>query len=628
MCGIAGNVSFGGLPTVNDETLQTMVDTLIHRGPDESGRDIYQNVAMGMRRLSIIDLAGGSQPIYNSDRTIWTVYNGEIYNYRELRQELRSLGYRFTTDTDTEVIVHGYQEWGAQLAYRLNGMFAIAIHDIRNEKILLIRDQLGIKPLFYMFDGQNLCFGSEIKALLASRRVSRELNTTALVDFMSWEYIPGKNTLFKSIRKLEAGHYIEVDLNQPKVDPKCYWDIPLSGEIEDSFSDRDWQEAIDQQIRKSTKAQMVSDVPLGAFLSGGVDSSLITANMPGSKTFSIGFEDPSYNELEWASLVSEYLGVDHHSEIIVPDALGLFSQLMHFMEDPIGDFSIFPTYLVSKLARKHVTVALSGDGGDELFGGYETYLAQGMASKYNLIPGFIRRGIIEKSINSLKPTVKKKGLINKAKRFLEGFEQPTSLKHTRWRIFLSEIMRQQLFQPDVLDSVEHSAEDHIERLFSKARNLTPLNQCLYTDVKSYLVDNILTKVDRMSMAVSLETRVPFLDPDLVELAFKMPDRLKVSENQTKVLLKKVASKYIPKKAIYRPKEGFSIPMKHWLNTEFSSVVDELLDTSKIRADGVFQASTIERLKTEHRRGVANHSHILWSIIVFQDWKVRWLGGQI
>ncbi len=624
MCGIAGVATFYNAPAIPQGLLAEMVNTLTHRGPDESGIAIHGSVAMGMRRLSIIDVDGGSQPIYNEDRTIWTVFNGEIYNFPQLKKELQDKGHIFLTNTDTEVIVHGYEEWGKNFPQHLNGMFAIALHDTNTNSFLLIRDHLGIKPLFYCFNKGEIVFGSEIKAVLQSKCVKKKLNMSGLGEFLAWEYIPGEATLFTSIKKLEAGTWITFDLANPRCQPKEYWDIPIPDENLEKLSERHWLEKVDSQIKKSTRMQMISDVPLGAFLSGGVDSSLIVASMGGAQTFSIGFDDPTYNELHWARKVADHLGVNHYGRIIQPNVLDLFDHLMHFMDDPIGDFSIFPTYLVSQLAREHVTVSLSGDGGDELFGGYETYLANHKANQFQKIPAFLRRYLIEPCINSLQPTAKKKGLINKAKRFVEGLQFDEGLSHARWRLFLGDFQKQRLFTEEALTQCDTESGRHIHNLFNKAGQRGPLNRSLYVDVKSYLVDNILTKVDRMSMAVSLEARVPFLDPDVVELAFQVPEKLKTSASQTKILLKKIATQYVPKECIYRPKEGFSIPIKHWLNNEFNPLMNELLSEQCIVADGIFDAKAISQLKLEHASGKVNHSHILWSLMIFHDWKRRWL----
>lgn len=622
MCGITGVAALQGSPHPSMEQLKTMCDSIYHRGPDQDGMHVQDGVAMGMRRLSIIDLSGGRQPIFNKDRTILTVFNGEIYNFRELRSELEARGYTFTTKTDTEVIVYAYEEYGINFPKYLNGMFAIALHDTVQKKLFLVRDHLGIKPLYYSFNQNYLVWGSEIKAILASGLVEKNLDLDALGEYFAWEYVPGKATLFKEIRQLEPGQMLEIDLNNPRCEPQTYWDIPPVPEIE--LSEEAWADRVEEQLKKSVNMQLVSDVPLGAFLSGGVDSSLVVALMGKAQTYSIGFDDPSYNELKWSEKVADHLKVEHINEIIKPNVLDLFDHLMYFLDDPIGDFSIFPTYLVSRLARKYVTVSLSGDGGDELFGGYETYLADDKARQYQRIPAIFRKNLIQPLIKSLRPRPAKKGLVNKAKRFIEGLENPLDLSHARWRIFAGDTVREELFTPEAFQELTTPSASHIVDLFKKAGDRQPQNRSMYVDVKSYLPDDILVKVDRMSMAVSLESRVPYLDPDLVELAFQIPDHLKVANGKTKTLLKKVAARHVPSECIYRPKEGFSIPIKNWLCNEFRPLMEELLSDQVIRDQGIFQVNTIKRLKQEHLAGTANHSHILWSLIVFQSWSKKWL----
>ena len=625
MCGIAGIAVFGDVPSPSYQLLKKMCDTIIHRGPDEEGMDIRDGVAMGMRRLSIIDLSGGSQPIFNEDRTIRVVFNGEIYNFKILRKELESRGHHFKTNTDTEVIVHAYEEYGKGFPNHFNGMFAFSLHDITKRKLFLVRDHIGIKPLFYSFNRNYVIWGSEIKALLASNLIKRELNIDALGQFLAWEYIPGEATLFKSIYKLEPAKMIEIDLDRPSCKPESYWDVPHKEEILNIRAE-EWEEQVDQKIRECVQMQLVSDVPLGAFLSGGVDSSLVVSAMSDARTFSIGFDDPTYNELKWARKVADHLNVQHVDDIIKPDIENLFERLMVFMDDPIGDFSIFPTYLVSHHARKHVTVALSGDGGDELFGGYETYVADQRSGQYTLIPSLIRHRFIEPFVRSLKPRPAKKGFINKAMRFVEGLEHPSDLSHARWRIFTRNGFRETVFTSEALNEITTHETSHIRKLFKEAGNRQSLNKCLYVDLKSYLCDNCLVKIDRMSMAVSLESRVPLLDKELVELAFRIPDQYKVANGKTKVLLKKIAAKHVPQECVYRPKEGFSIPIKNWLKTRLRPLMEELLNSKKIEQEGLFQSASIEKLKQEHLAGSANHSHILWSLMVFQDWRRRWLEG--
>lgn len=625
MCGIAGIAALNARQSPTIEQISPMCDAITHRGPDDCGYDIRDSVALGMRRLSIIDVVGGQQPIFNETGTILTVFNGEIYNFRELRRSLQSQGHVFSTQTDTEVIVHAYEQYGSDFPNHLNGMFAIALHDTVQKKLFLVRDHLGIKPLYYAYSDRYLVWGSEIKTILASGIVERSLDINALSQFLAWEYIPGEATLFQQIRKLKPGSLLEIDLRRPKCQPVTFWDIPPVGE-NFTLTAVDWEELVADKLKQAVQQQLVSDVPLGAFLSGGVDSSLIVAAMGKAKTFSIGFEDPSYNELGWAQRVADHLQVEHTSDVIKPEIAGLFEHLIYFMDDPIGDFSIFPTYLVSQLARQQVKVVLSGDGGDELFGGYETYLADEKARLYGRIPQVLRTQGIERLIHSLQPQAQKKGLVNKAKRFIEGIDHPEALSHARWRLFAGEIVQQTLLSQDAASAISQPIEDHILQLFQQAGKRQPLNRSLYVDVKSYLCDNILTKVDRLSMAVSLEARVPFLDRELVELAFRIPTQYKVRPGKTKSLLKNLAAQQVPPNCVYRPKEGFSIPIKQWLKTQFRPILEDYLQSDLLQQQGLFQAKTIELLKQEHFANQANHSHLLWSLIVFQAWYRRWFKG--
>ena len=626
MCGITGIAVLRGasLPTLPQ--LRMMCETILHRGPDDEGIDIRDRVGFGMRRLSIIDVAGGRQPIFNEDGSVRVVFNGEIYNYREMRRDLQSSGHLFRTNTDTEVIVHAYETYGEDFPQYLNGMFAIALHDIRERKLFLVRDHIGIKPLYYSYDDKYFVWGSEIKSLLASGLVEKSLDVDALGEFLAWEYVPGTRTLLKSVRKLEPATMIQMDLDSFSVKCRTYWDVPQIPEL-GKKTDAEWEETVDRKIGECVKRQLVSDVPLGAFLSGGVDSSLVVSLMGNAKAFSIGFDDPTYNELYWARRVATHLGVDHHDEIIKPDLVELFVNLMYYLDDPIGDFSIFPTYYVSRLARRHVTVALSGDGGDELFGGYETYLAEEKSQQYEKFPRSIRSRIIEPFVNSLKPRPGKKGLVNKAKRFVEGMAQPEGLLHGRWRVFAGEAVREDLFTEEARKKLLTPVSSHVLDLFKRAGDRQPINRCLYVDLKSYLCDNILVKVDRMSMAVSLEARVPYLDKEMVELAFLIPAILKAYRGKTKVLLKRVAARHIPQQCVYRPKEGFSIPIKQWLCTKMRPLMEEYLDGGHIANEGIFNPLAVERLKKEHLNGFANHSHILWSLIVFHAWCKVWLNGK-
>lgn len=606
-----------------------MSTSLVHRGPDAEFMEIADSVGFAVRRLAVIDVAAGRQPLYNEDRTVRVIFNGEIYNFRELRSELESAGHVLSSSTDGEVLPHLWEEYGPQFTQRLNGMFAIALHDLRQKRLLMVRDRFGIKPLFIYRDSRSLLFASEIKALLASGRVTPELDLTALATFLAWEYVPGPRTLFKRITKLAPGSRLELDLESGESSVETWWDLAqetMRAGLDRPAPDadpREWEELVDYKIRQSVQSQLVSDVPLGSFLSGGVDSSLIAHAMGQPRAFTIGFSNPTYDETPWAELVARHLEVSHRVERLSPDALDLFDRLMQFMDDPIGDFSIFPTYLVSQLARDEVTVALTGDGGDELFGGYDTYVAQNLSRLWARIPEQFHSSLTYPLLARIRPRQAKKGWVNKAKRFAEGMQYPSHFGHARWRLFSDSAFLDQLIEPEIQQAIEQPIGDHIGRLRESADTLSPLKQSLYVDVYSYLVDNCLVKVDRMAMACSLEARVPMLDHELATIAFSLPDPLLVTGTQTKVLLKRVAARYLPRQCIYRPKEGFSIPLKDWLNRELGPLVDDLLDPAKLAAQGIFRPEIVDRLCREHRSGAANHSHRLWTLMVFEDWARRW-----
>jgi asparagine synthase (glutamine-hydrolysing) len=622
MCGIAGIVALAGAPPPELARLRAMAATLVHRGPDDEGALVLGAAGLAMRRLAIIDPAGGAQPMANRDGTVHVVSNGEIYDFRALRHELEGLGHRFASRSDTEVIVHAYEEWGIDFPCRLGGMFAIAVWDARRRRLVLCRDPLGVKPLFYAFSGGYLVFGSELGAVLASGLVPRTLDRDALAEFLCWEYVPGAGTLLGAVRKLEPGQRLVLEpAAAPRIDR--YWDVPGAPEERDVALD-EWVERVDATLAECVKSQLVSDVPLGAFLSGGVDSSLVVAHMGGARAFGIGFADPSYDELPWARRVAAHLGTPLDEEIVRPDVVGLFDHLMDHLDDPIGDFSIFPTFLVSRLARKHVTVVLSGDGGDELFGGYETYLAQGWWRLYRRLPGALRRSLVEPFVRSLQPRPEKKGLVNKMRRFVEGAALDPALGHARWRAFAGDALRHELLLPEVEASLTRPVVSHILALEARAAGRDAVNRALYVDLRSYLCDDILVKVDRMSMANSLEARVPYLDTRMVELAFRIPGELKVRRGTTKRLLKRVAARHLPAAWAERPKEGFSVPIKHWLGSELRPALGDLLSPERLRARGLFDLGAIARLRDEHLSGRENHSHLLWSLMVFEAWCRRWL----
>lgn len=624
MCGIAGVVRLAGGPSAEGAPLAAMCRTLVHRGPDDIGMHVTPDVALGMRRLAVIDVAGGRQPYRNEDGTVYCVFNGEIYNYRQLASGLRSRGHCLRSGADGEVIVHLWEEHGEEFLVHLNGMFAIALFDARTGQAVLARDRMGIKPLYVTETGGWLVFGSEIKAVLASGVATGGIDPVAVNEFLAWEYVPAPRTLLRGIEKLRPAELLRVSSSGVASRRSIWWSLPAGAAARDAgLTDDDWLDALDDRIATAVRRQMVSDVPVGAFLSGGVDSSLIVTAMGSSaRTFSIGFDDPSYNEAAWAERVAGHLGTRHTTEIIEPNVTELFDDLMHFMDDPIADFSIFPTYLVSRVAREHVTVVLTGDGGDELFGGYETYQAQRLARRWSRLPMAVRAAA-SAAASAVRPRPEKKGLVNMAKRFLEGADRAPELEHARWRCFVDGWLADRLLVPGV--SRAHTAEPatHILELFQEAGGRPPLDRQLYVDMKSYLAENCLVKVDRMSMACSLEARVPLLDHEVVELAFRLPEHLKLRPRITKPGLKRVAARHVPADCVYRPKQGFSVPIKHWLGGALRPRLEELLEPGAIRAEGMFDAPTVERLKQEHLGGRANHSHVLWGLMVFQEWKRRW-----
>ncbi len=623
MCGICGIIYREKKQRVDQAFLKKMCDVITHRGPDDEGTYVHQNIGLGMRRLSIIDLSTGKQPISNEDDAIWIVFNGEIYNHKSIRADLEKLGHRFKTQTDTEAIVHAYEEYGESCVQKLNGMFAFAIWDNRNHTLFLARDRLGIKPLYYLFDKNRFIFGSEIKSILQAGDVPKRIDLQALDHFLTFEFIPAPLSIFQDIKKLPPGHTLKLKNNEIWV--RSYWDVELKSN-EKALSQI--KQNLRELLQDAVKIRLMSDVPLGAFLSGGIDSSTIVALMSQVmdnpvKTFSIGFEDSTYNELKYARMIAEKFKTEHHEFIIKPDVVELADNLVKFLDEPFGDFSIFPTYLVSKKAREYVTVVLSGDGGDELFAGYDSYIADKIAKKYySRFPEQFRNGVVTSFFDLIPPSSKKKGLINKAKRFVEGMKLPHDLHHTRWMIFLQQAEKDLLYNSDVKSGIQEFDPFKFTRNYFanvSYNRSDEINKQMYVDLKMYLVDNILVKVDRMSMATSLEARVPFLDYRFVEFAATIPGEYKMQGRKTKVILKQAMEGLLPKEILYRGKEGFSIPIKNWLKKDLKPLMMETLAPEKIRREGFFNSDYIQKLIRQHLAGQENHSHRLWALIIFGRW---------
>jgi asparagine synthase (glutamine-hydrolysing) len=629
MCGIVGIIQHSPDRAVPRGDVERMVRTLNHRGPDEEGSVLLPGVALAMRRLSIVDLAGGQQPFANEDESIQVVANGEIYNFPDIKRELLARGHRFRSRSDIEVIVHAYEEYGPSFLNRLRGMFALALWDGRTRTLLAARDRAGEKPLYYTLTPNGLLLASEIKALLSRREVPREIDFEALDQFLTYEYIIAPRTIFAGIRKLPAAHYLTY--RDGEVNVFRYWDAAAVQPI--AWREADAVEAVRAKLRAAVRSQMMADVPLGLFLSGGIDSSAVAVllkDLPGAsevRSFSMGFSDGSYNELPYARQVAGLCGTRHYEGTVTPDVAALFARLVVHLDEPFADVSLFPTFLVSQMAREHVKVVLTGDGGDELFGGYDAYAAQALAARWEgLLPDAASRGA-DAVLSLLPPTRKKKGLVNKARRFVDGLANaPSNIAHYRWMTFLSPGAKQRLYTPRFREALTSAdAYQPVREALARAGTSDLLNRQLYADLSIYLADDILVKVDRMSMATSLETRAPFLDAEVMELAFSIPGDLKIRGGVRKYVLKEAVRGLVPDSILDRSKEGFSIPMKTWLRGELRPMMERLLDPDRLKAAGLFEAGEVSRLIREHVAGAANHAHVLFSMMVFEQWREGVLG---
>jgi|Deesub1362B_J571_1020462.scaffolds.fasta_scaffold00002_795 asparagine synthase (glutamine-hydrolysing) len=620
MCGICGIYGFSSLPLESREEVQRMNQSLRHRGPDDEGYYFDHQVALGMRRLSIIDLITGHQPIANEDETIWVILNGEIYNFRELRDSLIKKGHYFQTKSDTEVIVHLYEEKGIDFVEELNGMFALALWDKTKKIFLLLRDRVGIKPLHYTFYKDRLYFASEIKAILQTN-FPREMDVEALHQYFTFEYIPAPRTIFKNLYKLLPGHCLIIQNNSWRIEK--YWDITYNDSHLSSEEPTIITKAIRERLQESVQKRLVSDVPLGVFLSGGLDSSSVTAFMSQLvkepiKTFSIGFEEESFNELEYARLVARKFKTDHHEFIVRSNQVReLVPQLIKFLDEPLADASVIPTYIISRLAREFVTVALAGDGGDELFAGYDTYKAYKIAKFYRQLPAFLRNSIIKNIVKVLPASKKRLSFEFKAKKFISGIDYPPEVANYIWWGAYNPEIRQQL-----LAGSHPSPEDPYSPVYyhlNSCRAPDELTRLTYLDLKLYLQDDLLVKVDRMSMANSLEIRVPFLDHEFVEFVEQIPSSLKLKGLTTKYILKKAMAPLLPREILSRRKIGFDIPLGAWIKTELKDFVLDTLSSEALKKHGLFNQKFINKILSEHLDGKHNHRQLLWPLIIFQFW---------
>jgi asparagine synthase (glutamine-hydrolysing) len=619
MCGIHGLIHFDGAP-VESRWLTAMGDVTAHRGPDDEGQHIDRDCGIAMRRLSIIDLAGGHQPLSNTDGTLWLVCNGEIYNYRELRAELQAAGHQFKTQSDSEVLLHGYAAWGDEVVQRLNGMFDFALWDARVRRLLIGRDRLGVKPLYVMQDTKRLAFATEAKALLQLPGVRTGLNRDALADYLHLGYVPAPLSIFQGIRKLPPATLLSVQ--DGRVREWRYWRLP--DRVDRSAGESDWVERIRDGIQRSVRMQMVSDVPIGAFLSGGVDSSAVVAAMaqasPGQRirSYAIGFEGGSaeqlYNELPYARRVADLFGTEHHEILVKPDVVGLLPKLVWHLDEPIADSAFITTYLVSEFARRDVKVILSGVGGDELFGGYRRYLGDHYAQKFNALPGWARR--VASATAQRLPADRHSKWLNVA-RLAKGFVASAGMDgDERYRSYLQVVSRDTLAS---LLLAEPPTHDRLAAAFAQAGGDDELNRMFAVDAETQLPDDLLLLTDKMSMAVSLECRVPLLDHELVELAATIPGDLKVKGGRLKHLMKVALTPTLPDDILNRAKRGFGTPMGAWLKKELLAVVRELLSPAVVKQRGLFNPAAVSALVADHEANRSDGTDALLALLNLEVW---------
>ena len=625
MCGIVGIIRNDGKP-IDEQLLSRMCDAIRHRGPDENGFYVNGPTGLAMQRLAIIDLKGGQQPIHNEDRSTWIVFNGEIYNYLELRAKLEKLGHTFYTNSDTEAIVHAYDEFGVDCPKHLRGMFAFAIWNERTQELFLARDRVGKKPLLYAHVKGGLIFGSEFSALLLHPDVSREIQPEALDYYLSFMCIPAPLTAYKAIRKLEPGHWLR--WRKGEIETARYWQPDFTKKLD--ISEEEAGERTVEILRDAVRVRLMSEVPLGAFLSGGIDSSAVVALMSQEsservKTFSIGFEEQDFSELHHARRIAEHVGADHHEFIVRPDAVEVLPILVEHYGEPYADSSAVPTYYVARETRKHVTVALNGDGGDESFAGYERYIAMGLTEKYRRVPSFLRESVIKETVNLIPSSPAKRSRVKSAKRLLEAVSLPRVDRYAHWVSVFNEQTKQPLYSEDFKQQT-HSVNPNglLAEWFKRANGIGILDAMLLTDQMTYLPNDLLVKVDIATMAVSLEARSPFLDHHVIEFAASLPQELKLRRLTSKYLLKKVLRKLLPSENLNRRKMGFGVPIGHWFRGKMQPFLREVVLSEKALRRGLFKPETVRQLIELHTRGERDYSHQLWTLLMLELWFNRFI----
>ena len=622
MCGITGIFDTRGKRDIDRAVLQRMNDSQFHRGPDEGSLHTEPGVGLGHRRLSIIDIATGQQPLFNEDGSVVVVFNGEIYNYQQLIPELQALGHVFHTKSDTEVIVHAWESWGADCVKRFRGMFAFALWDRNRQTFFMARDRLGVKPMYYaILDDGTLLFGSELKSVLAHGGLRRDMDPMAVEEYFALGYVAEPRTIFRQALKLSPGHTLTVRHGQPAQAPVAYWDVRFT--LNNPVSLQDAQAELMERLRESVRLRMIAEVPLGAFLSGGVDSSAVVAVMAGLSgepvnTCSIGFDDPSFNESEFAQMVADRYQTNHRLEVVKSDDFDLIDTLAQLYDEPYADSSAIPTYRVCELARKHVTVALSGDGGDESFGGYRRYRLHMMEERMrSSIPAGLRRPVFG-LMGRLYPKADWAPRMFRAKTTFEGLARNSVEAYFHSVSILRNPMREALFSPRFNSALAgYNAMEVFDRHAAQAGTDDPLALVQYLDLKTYLVGDINTKVDRASMAHSLEVREPLMDHELVEWLATLPSSLKIQGQEGKFLFKKAMEPHLPSEVLYRPKMGFSVPLARWFRGPLKQRVRDAVLGESLASTGWFNRAYLTHLVDAHQSGARDYSAPLWTLVMFE-----------
>ncbi len=633
MCGIAGwvNLKQSKISSEQSEdTLHSMCERIFSRGPDSEGLWLGEQVALGMRRLSVIDLHTGDQPVFSGDKSVVVMMNGELYNYREVRTDLEKRGHKFVTQTDTEIVPHLYQEYGDDFVDHISGMFAITLWDTLRKRLVIARDRFGEKPLYYgVFDGK-LIYASEPKAILAHPSVSPELNLDALRQYLSFDYVPAPNSIYKGISKLPAAHILTVENGEIKI--RRYWnqtfqkpEMPARKQGRNTGDFIEKASELKNLLSDAVRMQLVADVPLGILLSGGIDSSTVAAfavqhATERVKTFSIGFEEDSFDETKYARAVAKHLNTEHYEEKLSAATAGdLISEIGTWLDEPMSDGSLIPTYLLARFVRKHVTVALGGDGGDEIFAGYPMYFAHKVAGAYKTLPKFLRSGLIEPVVRSLPVSTKNLSFDYKAKRFVRAANFDAVERHHSWFGSFSADEQHLLLLPEILNATDDDIYRGPREMLSLCDATDEIEQMQFLDMNYYMAEDILTKVDRAAMAVSLETRAPFLDPRVAQFAASLPLEYKLKGKTGKYILKKAVEDLLPQTILNRPKKGFGIPIAEWLKGRLNPLMHDLLASERLRSQALFDEVYVQKLIHEHETGRASHHKQLWTLLVFQLW---------